>query len=137
MLLLHIMMVIKLYLRGGYKRMIKVSELKQWDVVSITSGKNLGSIKDIEIDLENGTVAAITVAGTDNMFSLFSKNGDLVIPWENIVKVGEDVVLVETDRSYRYSGEQRRGRGREKCYNEEQVLRRVKAEYPRDDGKDF
>lgn len=79
--------------------MLRVTELKQWDVVDISNGKNMGAIKDIEIDLSTGVVVAITVSSTESMFGIFGKNNELAIPWKNIVKVGEDVVLVSTENN--------------------------------------
>ncbi len=79
--------------------MLRVTELKQWDVVDVSNGKNLGAIKDIEIDLSTGVVVAITVSSTESMFGIFGKNNEMAIPWRNIVKVGEDVVLVSTEKN--------------------------------------
>ena len=74
--------------------MIKISELKSLDVINIATGKKLGYVKDIELDLEAGYVTAIVLPGENNFFKIFFKNEDYIIPWENIEKIGDDVVLV-------------------------------------------
>ncbi|GAX90994.1 YlmC/YmxH family sporulation protein [Effusibacillus lacus] len=79
--------------------MIKVSELQSKDVVSITDGKRLGMIGDLDIDLENGMIRAIVVPSTGRFFGLFGSSQDYVIPWNQIVKIGADVVLVELNPS--------------------------------------
>ena len=76
--------------------MLKISELKMREVINVIDGKRMGEIKDIEIDLERGKVRSIILPSTGGkVFRLFSKGEDLVIPWENIVKLGVDVILVE------------------------------------------
>lgn len=74
---------------------MKVSELQSKDVVSITDGRRLGMIGDLDIDLESGMIRAIIVPGEGRFFGLFGSGQDLVIPWSQIIKIGSDVVLVE------------------------------------------
>lgn len=75
--------------------MIKVSELQAKDVVNIGDGRRLGMVADLDIDLDNGMVRAIVVPGSGRFFGLFGATPDYVIPWNQIVKIGTDVVLVE------------------------------------------
>jgi len=75
--------------------MVKISELQTKDVVSITDGKRLGQIGDLDIDLENGMIRAIIVPGQGRFLGMFGGGQDFVIPWNQIVKIGADVVLVE------------------------------------------
>lgn len=75
--------------------MVKISELQVKDVVSITDGKRLGQIGDLDIDLENGSIRAIIVPGQGRFLGMFGGAQDFVIPWSQIVKIGADVVLVE------------------------------------------
>lgn len=75
--------------------MIKISDLKSRDVVNIMDGRKLGNIIDIDLDLENGRVTSLILPGRSRGFSLFSRREELVIPWEKIIRIGRDVVLVE------------------------------------------
>lgn len=75
--------------------MVKISELQAKDVVSITDGKRLGQIGDLDIDLENGVIRAVIVPGGGRFLGMFGNAQDYVIPWNQIVKIGADVVLVE------------------------------------------
>jgi len=75
--------------------MIKISELRHRDVVNVADGKRLGTICDLDLDLENGRVTAIVVPGASRLFSFFGSSRDYVIPWENIVKIGVDTILVD------------------------------------------
>ena len=74
--------------------MIKISDLRNRDVVNILDGKNLGNIIDIDLDLDNGKVLALVLPGRVKGF-LFTKREEVVVPWQKIVRIGRDVILVE------------------------------------------
>jgi YlmC/YmxH family sporulation protein len=76
--------------------MLKTSDLKLKEVVNVLDGKRLGTITDIEIDVESGRLTAIVVPGPGKFLGLFGRNDDVVIPWEKINKIGLDVILVES-----------------------------------------
>ena len=75
--------------------MIKASDLTEKDVVSITDGKKIGTIMDLEIDLERGKVNAIIIPGGGRLMGLFGKELEYEIGWNQIKKIGEDVILIE------------------------------------------
>lgn len=75
--------------------MIKISELREKEVINIRDGSKIGVIEDIEVDLAKGEVTAIVVPKAGKMFRIFSKNDDTVIKWKNIIKIGTDTILVD------------------------------------------
>lgn len=75
--------------------MLKVSDLRMRDVINILDGRRLGTIKDIDVDIEKGKVTALILPGTGKFMGIFGKNDDIIIPWEKIKKLGTDVILVE------------------------------------------
>jgi YlmC/YmxH family sporulation protein len=75
--------------------MVKISELKQREVININDGKRLGIVYDVEIDMEKGRIEAIVIPGTGRVLGLFSKESDIVVNWENIKKIGTDVILID------------------------------------------
>jgi YlmC/YmxH family sporulation protein len=75
--------------------MIKISELKQREVININDGKRLGIVYDVEIDMEKGTVDALVIPGTGKLMGIFTRESDVVVSWENIKKIGIDVILIE------------------------------------------
>lgn len=75
--------------------MLKTSDLKQKQIVNTIDGKVLGGITDIEIDVVSGKLTAIVVPGNGKFLGLFGRSEDIVIPWEKIIKIGFDVILVE------------------------------------------
>lgn len=74
--------------------MLKVSEFQIKDVVNVSDGKRLGNIEDIEINLNTGRIEAVIIGGSGKVLGLFGKDEEVVIPWQNILKIGEDVILV-------------------------------------------
>ncbi|MDB5084311.1 MAG: sporulation protein YlmC/YmxH family [Bacilli bacterium] len=80
--------------------MVKISELTAKDVVCISDGRRLGSIGDLDIDLETGLIQSIIIPAPSRLFGMMSGGQDLVIPWSQIVKIGSDVVLVDLNPKF-------------------------------------
>lgn len=76
------------------KKMMNISEFQVKDVVNVSNGKKLSDIGDIDINVTTGKIQAIVIGGTGKVFGFFGKEEEIVIPWRNIVKIGEDVILV-------------------------------------------
>ena len=73
-------------------------DFKHKEVINIKDGKRLGFVQDVCADLENGNITSIIVPGSNKIFSVFSGTNDIVIPWQQIKCIGDDVILVEIDR---------------------------------------
>ena len=71
--------------------------LKQKDVISVNDGKNLGRVSDIAVSFPENNWLGITVPGCKG-FRLTNKR-ELFIPVNSIVKVGDDTILVKTDKA--------------------------------------
>lgn len=71
------------------------SELKCKEVINIHDGARLGNVYDLELDLCTGTVLSIMVPGESRMLGLIKCKDGIVIPFCEIKKIGEDVILVE------------------------------------------
>ncbi len=72
------------------------SDFRQKEVISITEGRRLGFISDVEIDFEKGVIESIVIPGQGRFFGLFGAAEDIHIPWEDIYKIGDDLILVKT-----------------------------------------
>ena len=70
-------------------------DFKHKEVINVVDGKRLGFVQDVCADLENGMITSIIVPGSTKILSVFANNNDIVIPWESIKCIGEDVILVE------------------------------------------
>ena len=75
--------------------MLRACDLRQKEVINIINASRLGYVYDVEINFETGNIDAIIVPGKPRILGVIGKKDDYVIPWDNIVRVGEDIVLVE------------------------------------------
>ena len=71
---------------------MNMSDLQTKKIVDISTGKNLGNIIDVELS-QDGKIINLIIEQNRNIFSL-NKEGDSKIFWDNITKIGEDVILV-------------------------------------------
>ena len=86
--------------------MLRASDFKQKEVINISDGKRLGYVYDVEVDLDKGVIEAIIVPGPGKFMGVFGRDTDYVIPWDNIKKVGDDIILVDLNvtSTRRYMG---------------------------------
>ncbi len=80
--------------------MNRTSDLRQKEVINLGDGRRLGFINDVEIDFDDGKIDSIVIPGTGRLLGLIGKDNELIIPWERIRKIGEDIVLVELDERF-------------------------------------
>mgnify|MGYP002555146797 FL=1 len=57
--------------------------------------KDFGYVQDVCADLGSGKITSIIVPGNNKILNIFAGNNDIVIPWENIKCIGDDLILVE------------------------------------------
>lgn len=70
------------------------SDIRQKDVINITNGRRMGTIVDMHFTAD-GRISSIAVPGPFNLVGMIRGNrADIIIPWESIVKIGDDVILV-------------------------------------------
>ncbi|MBQ9429147.1 MAG: YlmC/YmxH family sporulation protein [Clostridia bacterium] len=72
-----------------------VEGLGDREVVNIQNGAYLGAVTDVQFEICDGRIVSFVVG--DCRALGFSRNERLVIPFEKIVKFGEDVILVDID----------------------------------------
>ena len=78
--------------------MISTDKLKNKEVINICDGRSLGFVYDIEVDLDKGVIDGIVIPGARGFMGLFSKKeGDMVIKWDKVKTVGDDVILVDLE----------------------------------------
>ena len=70
-------------------------DFKHKEVININDAKRLGYVQDVTADLRTGVITSIIVPGTNRMFNVFSGKNEVVIPWEKIKCIGDEIILVE------------------------------------------
>lgn len=76
---------------------MKISDLQSKEVINLIDGRKLGQIYDLELNLNQGTIEAIVLPGESRWFGFGTGKQEWVIPWNQIVKIGSDVILVRLD----------------------------------------
>ena len=72
---------------------MRLSELQNKDIINVGDGKKIGNIIDIIID-PTGKMQSMVVETTKGL-AIFKNREDLEIKWQQIEKIGEDVILVK------------------------------------------
>lgn len=76
--------------------MVKISDLRMREVINVVDGRRLGPIKDIDIDVQEGRISSIILPGHAHRFiGFFGKEEEIVVPWDRIIKIGIDVILID------------------------------------------
>lgn len=78
-----------------------INAMKMMEVVDINAGAKIGFIKDIKIDCDEHKVLSIILPGETKGW--FSKTEDIEVPWNKIVKIGLDVILVDIGGTSSYN----------------------------------
>lgn len=70
-------------------------DLGRKDVIRAKTGENLGRVDDVGFDAKTAQIQSIILRGRCRLFGLLGRDEDLEIPWQSILSVGADVIMVE------------------------------------------
>ncbi len=70
-------------------------DFKHKEVINIVDGKRLGFVQDVTANLETGTITSIIVPGSTKLFNFLTSGNEIVIPWNKVKCIGDDLILVE------------------------------------------
>ena len=73
---------------------MRLSDLQNKDVVNVMDGKKVGSIIDVNINME-GKLESFILEKSKFFVSMFSSANEIEVRWGQIEKIGEDVILVK------------------------------------------
>lgn len=71
-----------------------LSELRYKEVINVCDGSKLGYVDDVEFDTQKCAVVALVVYGRERLFGFLGRSDDTIIPFSEIVLIGEDTILV-------------------------------------------
>lgn len=74
---------------------MRLSDLQHKDVVNMVDGKRIGNIIDVSLESSTGKMESLIVEKSKFLISMFSSKDEIEIRWEQIEKIGEDVILVK------------------------------------------
>ena len=76
--------------------MVSLSVLCDKDIISISTGQNIGKADDIEFNESTALVENLVVFGRPKFFGLLGRGKDIRIPWSDVITVGKDVILINS-----------------------------------------
>lgn len=68
-------------------------ELREKEIVNVVDGRRLGRISDLALTC-NGRVLGFMAPGDKSPIKAIGGKERVFIPWQNITKIGDDVILV-------------------------------------------
>ncbi|MDX8044940.1 YlmC/YmxH family sporulation protein [Gracilibacillus sp. S3-1-1] len=80
--------------------MITLSALQMKDIIYIEDGTKVGNMTDIEINVDIGKIINLIVATKTKTLGVFGESREVIIPWENVMKIGHDVILVKKNGNH-------------------------------------
>jgi YlmC/YmxH family sporulation protein len=72
-------------------------DLADKDVVNIKNGEIMGRFDDVEIDVKIGKITAFYIEEASKFMGVLGKTKPKRIKWEEILKMGMDVIIVNVD----------------------------------------
>ena len=75
--------------------MSRYAELRNKEIINVSDGSRMGYVCDVEFDLETGRLTALIVPRKTGFWGIFARHEDYVISWEDIKKIGDDIIFVE------------------------------------------
>lgn len=70
-------------------------ELRKKEVVNLDDGKRLGKFVDVVFELQSGKILGFTLPGSNKILGIFKAGDDIFVPYQSILKIGDDVILIE------------------------------------------
>lgn len=74
---------------------MRLSELQSKKIISTTDGKNIGGIIDAIIN-NKGQIELLILESSKGIFNI-NREADMKVYWNEIEKIGEDVILVRKE----------------------------------------
>ncbi len=72
-----------------------LKDLRYKEVISVTDGTRFGYVGDLKVDVDSGQIRAMVIPGPARFFGLFGRREDVVIPWDQVRRFGQDIILVD------------------------------------------
>lgn len=73
-------------------------ELREREIVNVADGRKLGRLSDIAFCCK-GTILGLIVPGEKSFFKNLTGCENIFIPWECVLKIGSDVILVDLNNN--------------------------------------
>ncbi len=79
--------------------MLKNFDLRQKRVIDVDTAEEIGFIRDMDIDFDTGKIRSVTIP-KKGIFSSFSKENNITVPWERVVAIGSEFVIIKQQDNF-------------------------------------
>lgn len=76
---------------------MKFSDMRTKEVICAQDGQRLGFVSDMEFDIDIGEVKSVIVPGAYRFMGVFGRDDDIVISWDRIITIGDDLIIIEPE----------------------------------------
>jgi YlmC/YmxH family sporulation protein len=73
-------------------------ELREKEVINICDGEKLGNVCDIDFEVKTGRIRDLIIPGPCKVLGILGRDHEYVIPYQQVQRIGADVILVEVER---------------------------------------
>ena len=73
---------------------MRMSELREKEVINICDGERLGNVCDVDFEIKTGLICNLIIPGPCKVLGIL----EYIISYEQIQRIGTDVILVEAER---------------------------------------
>ncbi|MBQ4624349.1 MAG: YlmC/YmxH family sporulation protein [Clostridia bacterium] len=73
----------------------RLMDLRCREVINVRDGTRYGFVCDAVVDYTTGRIQSIVIPGTARLMGFIGRREDIVIPWEAITRIGDDIILVD------------------------------------------
>lgn len=81
---------------------MRLNELVGKEMVNIFDGMRMGTVgeSDMLVNQETGDIVSIILPNRGNAFTFWADRQKLVIPWQAVMKIGREVIVVDLDNTH-------------------------------------
>ncbi len=80
---------------------MRLSDLKDRDIVNVQDGSRLGIVADADFLLDGQGQIKAMLLPRSNLFKL-KRGEEMIVPWDKIKKIGDDILFVDINLDYKY-----------------------------------
>ena len=77
---------------------MRMSELREKEVINICDGERLGNVCDVDFEIKTGRICNLIIPGPCKVLGILGSDQEYIISYEQIQRIGTDVILVEAER---------------------------------------
>ena len=77
---------------------MRLSELREKEVINICDGERLGIVCDVDFEIKTGRICNLIIPGPCKVLGILGRDQEYIISYEQIQRIGTDVILVEAER---------------------------------------